>query len=151
MKRNTVKKVLSAAILLALVSGCAGEVNRGQSGAVIGGVGGALVGQAIGRNTGGTLIGAAVGTMLGYIVGNEMDKADNQRLTATFETGASGQPVSWVNPDTQRNYTVTPQPPVMQPNGQPCRRAEILAVIDGRTERTVTTACRDASGQWVLQ
>jgi len=44
------KKVLSVAILLALLSGCAGEYNRAQSGAVIGAAGGAMIGQAIGRN-----------------------------------------------------------------------------------------------------
>ncbi|HBT97611.1 MAG TPA: hypothetical protein DEB25_08295 [Desulfobulbaceae bacterium] len=145
------KKIFSAAILLVFVTGCAGEINRAQSGAAIGAAGGAILGQAIGRNTGGTLIGVAVGTMLGYIVGNEMDKADQQRMTAVFETGVSGQPVSWVNPDTRNNYTVTPQPAVTQRNGEPCRKAEVLAVIDGRTERTLTTACRDASGQWILQ
>jgi len=146
-----VKKVLSVTILLALMSGCAGEYNRAQSGATIGAASGAIIGQAIGRNTGGTLIGAAIGTMFGYILGNEMDKADNQRLTGVYENGVSGQPVNWVNPDTRNSYTVTPQPAIIQQNGQPCRQAEVLTVIDGRTERTLTTACRDGSGQWVLQ
>lgn len=145
------KKILSLIVLLTLAAGCAGEYNRAQSGAAIGAASGAVIGQAIGRNTGGTLIGAAVGTLFGYILGNEMDKVDNQRLTTVYETGVSGQPVSWVNPDTGSNYTVTPQPATMQRSGQPCRRAEVLAVIDGKRERTITTACRDGSGQWVLQ
>lgn len=145
------KKIISVVILLVLVTGCAGEYNRAQSGAVIGAASGAVLGQAIGRNTGGTLIGAAIGTMFGYILGNEMDRADNQRLTTVYETGVSGQAVNWVNPDTGNNYTVTPQPAVIQQNGQPCRKAEVLTIIDGKNERTVTTACRDASGQWVLQ
>ena len=71
------KKVCTAFVVLAMMvslASCAGEYNRGQSGAVMGGVGGALIGQAIGRSTEATLIGLAVGTMLGYIVGNEMDK-----------------------------------------------------------------------------
>jgi hypothetical protein len=33
----------------------------------------------------------------------------------------------------------------------PCRQAEIIAVIDGKTEKTYTTACRNDVGQWVLQ
>ncbi|MDR3089659.1 MAG: glycine zipper 2TM domain-containing protein [Desulfobulbaceae bacterium] len=145
------KKILAAAIIFTFISGCAGEYNRAQSGAAIGAASGAVIGQTIGRNTGGTLIGVAVGTMLGYIIGNEMDKVDQQKLNAVYETGVSGQPSSWVNPDTGNNYTVTPQAAVMRDNGQPCRKAEVLAVIDGKTERAVTTACRDGSGQWVLQ
>jgi surface antigen len=144
------KKILSVAILFTLITGCADGYNRAQSGAAIGAAGGALIGQAIGRNTGGTLIGAAVGTMLGYIVGNEMDKADRQQMKAVYETGASGQAVSWANPDTGNSYTVTPQPAIVQ-NDQPCRTAEVVANIHGKSERTVTTACRDGSGEWVLQ
>jgi len=132
------------------LASCAGEYNKGQSGAVMGGVGGAVVGQAIGRSTEATLIGVAVGTMLGYIVGNEMDKTDRQQLNQVYETGPSGRQSSWQNPDSGNSYTVTPQPAVQRSSG-PCRKAEIRAVIDGRNETTYSTACRDESGQWVLQ
>ncbi len=116
----------------------------------MGGAGGAVVGQAIGRNTEATLIGLAVGTMFGYIVGNEMDKQDRQQLNQVYERGVSGQQSSWQNPDSGNAYTVTPQPAVQRSSG-PCRKAEIQAVIDGTTETTYTTACRDSNGQWVLQ
>ena len=136
-------------MMVSLVS-CTGQYNRGQSGAVMGGAGGAVIGQAIGRSTEATLIGLAVGTMLGYIVGNEMDKQDRQQLNYVYESGVSGQQRSWQNPDSGNSYTVTPQPAVQSSSG-PCRKAEIQAVIDGRTETTYSTACRDSSGQWILQ
>ncbi|MGW8195741.1 MAG: glycine zipper domain-containing protein, partial [Desulforhopalus sp.] len=121
------------------------------TGAGVGAAGGALLGQAIGRNTEATLIGAAVGTMLGYIVGNEMDKYDRQQLNRAYETIPAGQTSSWQNPDSGNYYQMTPQP-AYYPNPQtPCRRAEILATIDGRTEKTYTTACRNSAGQWELQ
>ena len=72
-RRNAMKKILSVTILFALITGCAGEYNRAQSGAAVGAATGAVIGQSISRNTGGTLIGSAIGTMLGYIIGNEMD------------------------------------------------------------------------------
>lgn len=147
------KKVHAGIIMVALMTSlasCAGEYNKGQSGAVIGGASGAVVGQAIGRSTEATLIGLAVGTMLGYIVGNEMDKTDRQQLNQVYEVGPSGRQSSWQNPDSGNSYTVTPQPAVQSSAG-PCRKAEIQAVIDGRHETTYSTACRDASGQWVLQ
>ena len=88
---------------------------------------------------------------LGYIVGNEMDKFDRQQLNNVYETGVSGRPSTWNNPDTGNRYSVTPQPAVQGPRGGTCRRAEIQAVIDGRRETTYSTACRDDYGQWVLQ
>lgn len=147
------KKIVAVIALLGIgvtLSSCTGQYSKGQSGAAIGAASGALVGQAIGRNTEATLIGVAVGTLLGYIVGNEMDKYDRQELNHVYERGVSGQQSAWRNPDSGNTYTVTPQPAVQSASG-PCRKAEIQAVIDGRPETTYSTACRDASGQWVLQ
>lgn len=145
--------VLVPAMLLMLASCANSPYSKGVQGAGVGAVGGALVGQAIGRNTEATLIGAAVGTMLGYIVGNEMDKYDRQQLNYAYEYGPSGQTSSWHNPDTGNSYQVVPQPAYTEPANPnvPCRRAEILATIDGKTQKTYTTACRNSSGQWVLQ
>ena len=138
-----------ALLFLLLLASCA---NRAQTGAVGGAAAGALIGQAIGHNTGGTLIGAAVGTMLGYIVGSEMDKYDRQQLDHMYERGVSNQRSSWVNPDTGNQYTVTPQPAYQEPSSRRVsRRAEIEAIIDGRPERTYSTACRNEYGQWELQ
>ena len=138
-----------ALLFLMLLASCA---NRAPTGAAGGAAAGALIGQAIGHNTGGTLIGAAVGTMLGYIVGSEMDKYDRQQLDHMYERGVSNQRSTWVNPDTGNQYTVTPQPAYQEPSSRRvCRRAEIEAVIDGRPERTYSTACRNEYGQWELQ
>ncbi len=144
--------VLVGAMLLLLTS-CAemDSMDKGVKGAIGGAAGGALIGQAIGRNTEATLIGMAVGTMLGYIVGNEMDKSDRQQLNRAYESAPSGQPVAWVNPDSGNNYQVTPHPAYTNPSThQVCRKADIYATIDGKSEKTVSTACRNAQGEWVL-
>lgn len=147
MKRPIAIACITASLFLA---SCTHQLNKGQSGAVMGAAGGAIIGQAIGHNTEATLIGVLAGTVLGYMVGNEMDKYDREVLNHTYERGVSGQTSSWVNPDTGNSYAVTPQPAVTTANG-PCRKAEIQAIIDGKPETTSTTACRDANGQWVLQ
>ena len=138
---------------MTLVSCANVDMNKGQQGALGGAAGGALLGQAIGRDTEATLIGAAVGGMLGYIVGNEMDKFDKRQLNQAYEFTPSGKTTSWQNPDSGNVYQVTPQPAYTHPNNpqRPCRQAEILAVIDGKTEKTYTTACRNDAGQWVLR
>lgn len=140
--------VVALLFLLAL-SSCA---TKAQTGAVGGAAGGALIGQAIGHNTGATLIGAAVGAGLGYIIGNEMDKYDRSQLNNVYERGPSNQRSAWSNPDTGNQYTVTPQPAYQNPTtNQVCRRAEIEAVIDGKPQRTYSTACRNNYGEWELQ
>ncbi len=154
MEKKMKKIILILLPLLILgLSSCGDQFSKGQKGAGIGAAGGAIIGQAIGRNTEATLIGAAVGTMLGYIVGNEMDKFDRQELNQTYEFGKSGQTTTWQNPDSGNNYKVTPQPAytTAAAPSRPCRKAEILATIDGKTEKTYTTACRNAAGQWELQ
>lgn len=151
MKKFTL--FLLPVILFGLTS-CANQYSKGQQGAVIGAGSGALIGQAIGRNAEATLIGAAVGTLLGYIVGNEMDKYDRQELNHAYEFSPDGQATTWRNPSSGKDYQVTPQPAYYPPQAPttPCRRAEILATIDGRTEKTYSTACRNnRTGQWELQ
>ena len=146
--------MFTASLMFVFLTACdQGVYTKGVQGAGMGAAGGAILGQAIGRNHQGTLIGAAVGGMLGYIVGNEMDKQDRQQLNNAYERGPSGQVTSWRNPDKGNSYQVIPQPAYTQPgySERPCRRAEVLSTIDGRTEKTYTTACRDESGQWVLQ
>jgi Surface antigen len=145
--------IIALVALAAMTVSCAdSNMSKGTTGAVGGAAGGAIIGQAIGRNTEATLIGATVGTLLGYIVGNEMDKYDRQQLNYAYERGPSGQPVSWVNPDTGNNYQVVPQPAYSNTStDQVCRQAEIIATVDGQEQKTTTTACRNDQGQWVLQ
>ena len=139
-------------ILTLIISECATDTTtKGTKGAVIGAGAGAIAGQVIGRNTEGILIGLAVGGLLGYIIGNEMDKSDQAQLNRVYETSPSNQRVEWVNPDTKRAYAVTPKPAYKQPSGQLCREAEVLATVDGREEKVMSTACRDDHGRWVVQ
>ena len=145
------KTINILAILSILLLTSCSSMNKGQVGAAGGAAGGALIGQAIGHDTESTLIGAAVGTMLGYIVGNEMDKYDREQLNHVYERGVSGQTSSWVNPDKGNQYQVTPQPAYTGSNNRVCRKAEVTAIIDGKAEKTYTTACRDDYGQWQLQ
>ena len=140
--------IVAALLVLLFTSSCA---TKGQTGALGGAAAGGLIGQAIGHSTGATLVGVAGGGMLGYIVGNEMDKYDREQLNNVYERGGSNQRSSWVNPDSGNRYAVTPQPAYQTANHQVCRRAEISATIDGKPQRTYSTACRNDYGDWELQ
>lgn len=151
--KNTIIFSLIGFLVLTTTSCSNVDLNKGQQGALGGAAGGALLGQAVGRDTEATLIGAAVGGLLGYIVGNEMDKYDKRQLNQTYEYTESGHTNSWHNPDTGNTYRVTPQQAYSSPgySNRPCREAEIIAVIDGKTQKTYTTACRNEYGQWELK
>ncbi len=151
--KQIIPLMLATSLLLAACAEM--QVQKGRKGQVGAGTGaavGAIIGQAIGHDTEATLIGAAAGGLLGYILGNEMDKYDRQQINHVFERGVSGTPSAWVNPDTGNQFRVTPKPAYTLPKTQTvCREAEIVAVINGKPEKTYTTACRDNSGRWVLQ
>lgn len=142
------KNFILLLILTAFTASCA---TKAQTGLGTGAAVGAIAGQAIGHNTGATLIGAAVGALLGYAVGNEMDKADQAKITAAYESMPDGRTSSWVNPNNGNQYAVTPQNTYRNDSNQDCREAEILATVDGRPEKIIQTACRDQYGNWRTQ
>lgn len=81
---RTIRSFAAVAALLAVtgtgLSGCAAvrEMNRTETGAVVGAAGGAAVGAVIGKQVGntaaGAIIGAAVGGTAGAVIGRQMDK-----------------------------------------------------------------------------
>ncbi|MEW6520983.1 MAG: glycine zipper 2TM domain-containing protein [Desulfurivibrio sp.] len=142
------KNLVLLLILAALLSSCA---TKAQTGLGTGAAVGAIAGQAIGHDTGATLIGAAIGAMLGYAVGNEMDKADQAKISAAYESMPDGRTSSWVNPNNGNQFEVTPRQTYKNSYNQDCREAEILATVDGRPEKIIQTACRDEYGNWRTQ
>ncbi len=143
------KQFAILACVAVLLGGCLS--NYAQQGGAGGAAAGALLGQAIGRNTESTLLGAAIGGVLGYVVGNEMDKADRQQLNSVYESTPDHTTTAWRNPNTGNEYKVTPERTYVDQNTkQDCREVQILSTIDGKAEKTYTTACRE-NGRWVMR
>jgi surface antigen len=142
-----------AALGLAACSADSGPKEVG--GTAVGAVAGALIGNAIGGSAGnrvaGTLIGAALGGFLGNRIGASLDDEDKRRAYAAqmqaLETGPSGAPVAWRNPDSGRYGNVVPGP-AYQMNGGPCREYTHTVYIDGRPQTQRGTACRNPDGSW---
>lgn len=82
MNNITGKFLLTAAVIMLMISGCSTikKTNKTQRGAAIGTVGGAVIGGIIGNNVGkgntilGAIIGGVVGGVAGGIIGNKMDR-----------------------------------------------------------------------------
>jgi surface antigen len=142
-----------AALSLAACSADSGPKEAG--GTAVGAVAGGLLGNAIGGSAGnrvaGTLIGAALGGFLGNRIGASLDDEDKRRAYAAqlqaLETGPSGAPVAWRNPDSGRYGNVVPGP-AYQMNGESCRQYTHTVYIDGQPQTQRGTACRNPDGSW---
>jgi len=143
---------LAIVLTLAIVPGCA---TKEQTGAVVGGVAGGLLGSQIGGGKGNTaaiILGTLGGAAIGSMVGRRMDDKDRARMAQALETSRSNQTTSWRNPDTANAYAVTPVKTTFpsSADGQPCRQFKMNAVIDGKTQETYGTACRQLDGSWKI-
>ena len=134
----------------ALLSACESPPTHREEGTVIGGVLGGVIGQEIGGGhgrTAATIIGTLIGAGIGGQIGRSMDDTDRLKTVQALETGRTGEPSRWVNPDTGHRYTVVPRRATEGSTG-PCREYTVDGVIGGRTEKVIGQACRQADGSW---
>ncbi|NVO14485.1 MAG: glycine zipper 2TM domain-containing protein [Rhodoplanes sp.] len=161
---NVVTSAAAAALALTLavpLAGCAGDPNTGtgpreNTGTLLGALGGAAIGSAVagggtGSRVAGGVVGAALGGLIGNRIGAAMDDEDRRRAydaqMAALETGRSGAPVSWKNPDSGRYGTIVPGPAYDQ-GGRNCRQFTHTIYIDGTPQTARGTACRNPDGTW---
>jgi surface antigen len=76
-----------------------------------------------------------------------MDDSDQQRTSQALEDSRSNESTRWVNPDTGYSYDMQPTS-VYQSASGPCRDYTMRAVIDGRNETIIGSACRQSDGSW---
>ena len=99
----------------------------------------------------GPAAGAAIGGMLGNRIGAAMDDEDKRRAYAAqvqaLESGPSGAPVAWRNPDSGRYGSIVPGPASEQ-NGMSCRQYTHTIYIDGKPQTARGAACRNPDGTW---
>lgn len=142
----------SVALAAVLLGGCEtppGHQNE-QAGTVLGAVVGGVLGSQVGGGSGrtaATIAGTLVGGIIGGNVGRSMDDTDRMRTVQALESGRSGVPSTWRNPDTGYQYSVVPQPAYQTAQG-PCREYTMNTTIGGRPQQVHGTACRQADGSW---
>jgi surface antigen len=147
---NRLRKIGITSLLVASIAGCAVPATQEQSGMVLGGLVGGAVGSQFGRGDGrtaATIIGAVIGASIGSSIGRAMDETDRMRMAQALESQRLNVPTRWVNPDNRNVYTVVPIR-TYDSAGSPCREYTMDAVIGGRSEKVVGTACRQADGSW---
>lgn len=78
-----------------------------------------------------------------------MDDTDRLKAGQVLESNCSGVGTTWVNPDSQNKYTMTPTNSYSAASG-PCREYTTEAVIGGKVEKVYGTACRQDDGSWKI-
>jgi surface antigen len=156
-------KIIAITVAGLALGACAGNPEMGtgpkeNTGTLVGAVGGALIGSQIGGGPGervaAAVAGAAIGGLIGNRIGASMDDEDKKRAYAAqvqaLESGPSGAPVAWRNPDSGRYGSVVPGP-AYQANGVSCRQYTHTIYIEGKPQTARGTACRNPDGTWTPQ
>jgi surface antigen len=153
-----IARLCVVAIASATLAACAGDGMSGpkeNTGTLVGALSGAVIGSQIGGSTRERVAAAAAGAVIGGLIGNRvgaaLDDEDKRRAydaqLRALESGQSGAPVAWRNPDSGRYGSVVPGPAYDQ-NGQQCRQYAHTIYVDGRPQTARGTACRSADGTW---
>lgn len=145
------KKMVTCLLMcsLVLLSSCAG-MNKQDTGALSGAAIGGALGSRFGHGNGAiltTVAGAVIGTIVGSSIGKNMDDVDRMKMNQALESNRTNQASSWVNPDTNAKYTVTPTR-TFQEDNRYCREYVTRALIAGKQQQIYGTACRKPDGTW---
>jgi surface antigen len=157
MKKSMLPSIKTPLILaFALALTACDNISNQEIGAVTGGALGGVLGNQIGGGTGkvaATIVGVMAGALIGGSIGRTMDKVDAANLNQALESHPDHSASTWVNPNTQNHYTVTPTRTynsTVDDTTVPCRTYTMQAIIDGKSQFVTGRACR-VNGQWVAQ
>jgi surface antigen len=121
-----------------------------QAGMVLGGVLGGALGSQIGGGEGKTaaiILGTIAGAAIGGSVGKSMAETDRLKTAQALETTRTGNATRWKNPDSGNEYVIVPDRTYTTSSG-PCRDYTMDAIVNGKKEKILGTACRQPDGSW---
>ena len=150
---NKTSKFIATAASVALLSGCAGQVTREESGSVMGAVVGGVVGNQIGGGRGkdlATVIGVIAGAMAGANIGRSLDKVDEMHAQRALEYNQTNKRSVWHNPDAGHDVEFVPTRTFQTNDGRYCREYQTVIRVGGRSEQGYGTACRQPDGSWKM-
>ncbi|MCF6199381.1 MAG: glycine zipper 2TM domain-containing protein [Hyphomicrobiaceae bacterium] len=139
--------------LLIGLAGCGGGP-REDMGTVVGAVAGGAIGNQFGKGDGrtvATIAGILIGGIIGSDIGRQLDENDRRRASraeyTALESGRSGEPSEWRNPDSGHYGRIVPQRPY-KIAGRDCRNYTHTIYIGGQPETMRGRACRNQDGSW---
>lgn len=126
-------------------------------GTILGGLVGAAIGSQFGGGKG-RLAAVGVGTLFGALIGSDvgrtMDDADRAYTEGSFGQAMEYAPtcsrITWNNPQSGSNGTVTPMQTFEPEPGRYCREFQQQVAIGGQIQDAYGTACRQPDGSWEI-
>ncbi len=157
MNRTLATRLVTLMLLVVFTTSC--ETMQNNPKAFLGGAGGAaaggLIGAAAGGGAAGIVGGVLLGGLLGGAVGNHLDQRDKElaarNAQLALESGRTGQPSAWSNPDNGNSGTITPTRTYQAPSGSYCREYQQEITVGGKKQQSYGTACRQPDGSWKIQ
>ncbi len=94
--------------------------------------------------------GAILGLLGGYGAGHNPDHGDITCTGYALQQIPDGQTAHWINPESHRQFDITPTRSWENTDGRYCREYTASAVIDGKQQKTFGTACIQPDGSWQI-
>jgi surface antigen len=129
-----------------------GRCNRDEIGTVLGAVVGGAIGSQVGDGSGRTVaivVGSVLGAVVGREIGRDLDERDRACVGHSLELAKVGQSVHWANDATKVGYVLTPIEAKNVSTG--CRKFNMKATRDGRSQTSTALACRSDEGTWTIK
>lgn len=126
-----------------------GSCHRKEIGTVVGAVIGGAIGSQVGDGDGRTvaiIVGSVLGGIIGREIGRDLDEGDRACVGHALELAKVGQPVRWINNQTNVAYILTP----LAGGSKDCRDFELEASRQGKSHKSKGRACRGSDGTWSM-
>ena len=158
---NMKKTILTG--LIALMAGVSlaactpdGQFEATDLGTLGGAGAGAFLGSRFGKGGGQTafaVIGALAGAWAGHAIAQNLTAQDRHYYDSAAtraETAPVGQAITWYNPQSGAQGSITPTREGQDAGGAYCREYQQTISVGGKTERAYGTACRQPDGSWKI-
>jgi surface antigen len=129
-----------------------GRCNRDEIGTVLGAVVGGAIGSQVGEGSGravAIVVGSVLGAVIGREIGRDLDDRDRACVGHSLELAQIGQSVRWMNDATKVAYVLTPIEAKNVNTG--CRKFNLKATRDGKSQTSTALACRNGEGTWTIK
>ena len=165
IRKSGLSKTLGVAAAVVTLSGCLTSQDLTREEKIANGVSlGAIAGGVLAYNIAGggdptskfilALLGAGVGGVGGYFAADRLTRWDKTSMNDTafrsLNEASSGQTLTWANDDSGHSGSFTPVRTYLDHKGRICRDFEMTLKVEAEPAKGRRTACRTATGAWVI-
>ena len=155
MRTQILMGVMAASIGLAACTET-GQFDGQSAGPILGGIAGGFLGSQFGEGSGKTAF-AIAGALAGAWAGSAIAKGMTAQDRTYYDSAATqaqnapvGKTITWYNPNSGAQGTITPTRVGQDSNGDTCREYQQTITVGGKSEKAYGTACKQPNGSWKI-